>query len=83
MELKKDQETPGGRSEADSRPDSSKDANHETPVEEKHEFLVGKQAALLILSTTMVGFLYSLDVNIIVTVRLWSTESPLSCADTS
>jgi len=70
MELEKDQETPGGRSQANSRPDSSNDVNHEIPVETKHEFLVGKQALLLILSVTMAGFLYSLDVNIIVTVSL-------------
>jgi hypothetical protein len=83
MDLEKDQEAPGVRSEANLRPDSSNDVNHEIPVETEHEFLVGKQASLLILSVTMAGFLYSLDVNIIVTVSLWSTERTLSCANNS
>jgi hypothetical protein len=83
MDLEKDQKAPGVRSEADLRPDSSHDVTHEIPVEIEHEFLVGKQASLLIFSITMTGFLYSLDVNIIVTVSLWSTESSIFCANNS
>jgi hypothetical protein len=68
MAPEKEQGTQPEKHEGNSRSDSSNDVAPEISRETEPEFLVGNQASLLILAVAMAGFLYSLDVNIIVTV---------------
>ncbi|CZR62766.1 related to transporter (major facilitator superfamily) [Phialocephala subalpina] len=55
------------KSEKNSIPDSGSDANNEITAADQSEFVSGYQLFLLVFATSMAGFLYALDVNIIVT----------------
>lgn len=58
------------KDEGGSASGSSNAINNETPLEIESELLRGNQASLLILAVSMAGFLYTLDISIIVTVSL-------------
>jgi hypothetical protein len=75
MEPENEQVTHSEKREGDPRSDSNNDVAAEIPAETEPDFLVGKQASLLILAVSMAGFLYALDVNIIVTVRPQSLQN--------
>lgn len=75
MEPENEQGTQSEKLEGDPRSDSNNDVAAEIPAETEPDFLVGKQASLLILAVSMAGFLYALDVNIIVTVRPQSLQN--------
>lgn len=69
------------KGEKNSIPDSSSDSNGEISPVNESDFVSGYQLFLLVFAISMAGFLYALDVNIIVTVsptEVFASNIPLT-----